>query len=53
LPRLRAHGTGSQLAVVGQEFSEAMTLEGLDRIDSDLTLMRFITSFVALRRTGS
>ena len=53
LPRLRAHGTGSQLAVVGQEFSEAMTSEGLDRIDSDLMLMRFITSFVALRRTGS
>jgi hypothetical protein len=53
LPRLRAHGTGSQLAVVGQEFAEAMASEGLDRINSDLTLMRFISSFIALRRTGS
>lgn len=53
LPKLRAHGTGSQLVVVGQELSEAMATERLDRINSDLTFMRFISAFISLRRTGA
>ena len=36
LPRLRDHGTGSQLAVVGQELSEVMASEELDRINPKL-----------------
>ena len=53
LPRLRAHGAGSQLAVVGQELSEVMASVELDRINSDLAFMRFISAFISLRRTGA
>ncbi len=50
LPVLRAHGVGSQLAVVGGEMAAA-ALAASDRLSADLTLIARISDLLMLRRS--
>lgn len=49
LPRLRPHGVGAQLAVVGAELSTA-ALTVNDPVRADLALMTHISALLTLRR---
>lgn len=51
LPRLRAHGAGSQLAVVGHELAETIEVQSIDSLKVDLALVGLVSSLLELRRT--
>mgnify|MGYP000981001901 FL=1 len=52
LPRLRAHGVGSQLSVVGSELASAIETADVHSVEIDLALMGYVSQLLELRRTS-
>lgn len=52
LPRLRAHGAGVQLAVVGQELAATIESGDVDFVSADLALMDLVSRLLEFRRSS-
>ncbi len=53
LPRIRSHGAGSQLAVVGEELAASVESDNSDSVRLDLVLIDYVSRLLELRRAAN